>query len=89
MTKNLNNHHKELKNAVACVPLKEKNIAQEKSGAMLKNIQKRCKKYVMPIRAKAYYFKVKQMFSCKKESFKLYLPGTWKHCMHLFLFTVV
>ena len=50
MTKNLNNHHKELKKAVACVPLKEKNIAQEKSGAMLKNIQKGCKKYVMPIR---------------------------------------
>ena len=52
MTKNLNNHYKELKNAVAEVPLKEKNTAQEKSGAMLKNIQKRCKKYVMPIRVK-------------------------------------
>ena len=39
MTKNLNNHHKELKNAVACVPLNEKNIAQEKRGAMLKNLQ--------------------------------------------------
>ena len=55
MTKNLNNHYKELKNAVACVPLKEKNIAQEKSGAMIKNIQNRCKKYVMPIRIKDLY----------------------------------
>ena len=52
MTKNLNNHHKELKNAVACVPLNEKNIAQEKRGAMLKNLQKRCEKYVIPIRVK-------------------------------------
>ena len=49
MSKNVKNHHKELKNAVACVLLKEKNIAQKKRGAMLKNLQKRCEKYVIPI----------------------------------------
>ena len=52
MTKCFKRHHKELKNTVTWVPLKVKNIAQETKGAMLKNLEKRCKKYVVPIRVK-------------------------------------
>ena len=70
---NLNNPYKELKNAVAYVQLKEKSIAQEKSGAMLKNIQKQWKKYVMPIRVKKT--KLTHLCTCFVCSWKTYIKN--------------
>ena len=75
MTKNLNNLHKDLKSAVACIPLNEKNIAQEKRVAMLKNLQKQCKKYVIPIR-------VKNKFNDDHLPLRLLKGLIWKKMFH-------